>query len=181
MVLGTFETADGILERYAEALAGDATAYRNHVRRLLTFTTALAPALRDDAARLERLEIAGAYHDLGIWTHRTFDYLEPSLELARAELVARGLEEAEPEVAAIIVQHHKVTPYRGAFEDAVEPFRRADLIEVSLGLVTAGLPRATVRAVRSACPNAGFHARLVDLSLRRTLRHPLSPLPMLRW
>jgi hypothetical protein len=38
-----------------------------------------------------------------------------------------------------------------------------------------------VRAVRARIPNAGFHARLVKLTLRPLVRDPLHPLPMMKW
>jgi len=63
----------------------------------------------------------------------------------------------------------------------VEPFRQADWIDVSLGLLTFGLPRARLRAIFARWPNAGFHRRLVQLTLREARRHPLRPLPVLKW
>jgi hypothetical protein len=35
--------------------------------------------------------------------------------------------------------------------------------------------------VRRALPNRGFHQRLVVLTAQRCRRHPLSPLPMIKW
>ena len=64
---------------------------------------------------------------------------------------------------------------------SVETFRRADWIDVSNGMLRFGLPRAVVREVRRTFPDAGFHRRLLQLTLRRFRRHPLSPLPMMRW
>jgi hypothetical protein len=63
----------------------------------------------------------------------------------------------------------------------IEPFRRADWIDVSRGLLTFGLPRTRLRAIFARWPNAGFHKRLVQLTLREARRHPLRPLPVLKW
>ncbi len=71
--------------------------------------------------------------------------------------------------------------FRGPFERAVKTFRRADLVDVSLGLVRFGLPASQVRAVRKAFPKAGFHRRLLVQTARQFLRDPLHPLPMMRW
>jgi hypothetical protein len=178
LVRNEFPLVDEILGAHAPALGLAREAYRNHVVRVLNFVFALAPQLEGGG---EQVTIAAAFHDLGIWTDRTFDYLGPSRRLARDYLAARGLAHLAPEVEAIIEQHHKIRPYRGPFHLPVEAFRRADLVDVTLGVVRAGLEAGFVRAVRASLPNAGFHARLVVLTGRQLLRSPLRPLPMLHW
>ena len=103
------------------------------------------------------------------------------LQLINSEPESEGHAGWLPEVQTIIEQHHKLTRYRGPFERAVETFRRADLVDVSLGLVRFGLPPSQVRAVRKAFPNAWFHRRLLVLTARQFLRDPLRPLPMMLW
>jgi len=173
-----FPLVDEILEPHRDALGSDLSAYRNHVFRVLHFLCALSPALRDGR---EHILVAAAFHDLGIWTAGTFDYLDPSLRLAREYLTARGRADLWPEVDLIIRQHHKIRPYRGPFALSVESFRRADLIDFSLGRIRFGLEPSFVRSVRSALPNAHFHARIVEFAGRQFLRSPLHPLPMVRW
>jgi hypothetical protein len=168
------QVAEDILEAHAGALGKDLTAYKNHVMRVLRFFRLLG----GDCT--EHVVIAASFHDLGIWTAGTFDYLEPSVLLAEKYLEATDRSDHVDEVTAVIVNHHKLRPYRGPFEDSVERFRRADLADVSLGLIRSGLTRAEVRSVRSQLPNSGFHRRLFDLTLRQFLRHPLHPLPMVR-
>ena len=85
-----------------------------------------------------------------------------------------------PEVTAMIQEHHKLTAYRGDPAWLVEPFRRADLVDVSRGVVRYGLARATLSEIFARWPSAGFHARLLRLSLGRLRTHPWSPLPMVR-
>lgn len=80
----------------------------------------------------------------------------------------------------MIQEHHQVTPYGADPHGLVETFRRADLVDVSRGLVTFGLPRAFLRRIFAAFPNAGFHRRLIQLSLKRLRTHPRNPLPMYR-
>ena len=126
------------------------------------------------------MAIAAAFHDLGIWTEKTFDYLAPSESLARAYLGESGKTEWVSEITAMIHEHHKITRYKSNPTWLVEAFRKADSVDVSLGLITFGLPRSFVREVLSEFPNAGFHKRLVQLSFSRLLSHPLSPLPMYR-
>ncbi len=176
--LSTFGLVDHILGEYAQALGPDLPAYRNHVTRVLHFVFAIAPPLQ--SAPLPIL-IAGAFHDLGIWTAHTFDYLDPSTQLAHDYLKVHGLEMLWPEVDLIIGQHHKLRTYTGPCEASVEAFRRADLVDLSLGLIRAGLNPAFIQAVRAQFPNAHFHARLVAFTGRQLLRTPLNPLPMMRW
>ncbi|MBI5592618.1 MAG: HD domain-containing protein [Deltaproteobacteria bacterium] len=153
-------------------------AYRNHVYRVLNYLLLLAPEQSGDA---DLWHIAAAFHDLGIWTDGTFDYLEPSRRLARNYLGAKGLAHFVPEVEAIITHHHKLSPYRGVFSSTVEPFRQADLVDVSLGTIRFGISPAWVCAVKAEFPNAGFHRRLIALTCRQFLCNPVHPLPMVRW
>ncbi len=169
---------DAVLATHAPAIAGDLPGYRHHVYRVWNFALALAPPSADAT---EKLALAAVFHDLGIWTAGTFDYLPPSIALAAAHLAATGRSAWVPEVTAMIDAHHQVTPWRSRPDWLVEPFRRADWIDVTLGLRRFGLDRAFVTDVRRTWTDAGFHWRLVQLAGARWRRHPLSPLPMLRW
>ncbi len=177
MLLTGIATVDEVLHAHAARLGGDFTAYHNHVYRVVNLCAALAFA---DGAQVEKIAIAAVFHDLGIWTEGTFDYLPPSILLARAHLALIGRPEWAPEIVEMIAEHHKILPYRRNPEWLVEPFRRADWADVTLGLRTFGLPRGLVREIYAAWPAAGFHGRLVQLSLRRLRSHPLSPLSMFR-
>jgi hypothetical protein len=174
----TFPLVDEILQSHAEALGPDLPAYRNHVTRVLHLVFALAPQLQTAP---EPVLIAGAFHDLGIWTAQTFDYLDPSSQLAHDYLEAHGQQAFWPEVDLIIQQHHKLRSYRGPFEASVEAFRRADLVDLSLGWLGAGLQPEFIGALRAQFPNAGFHQRLVAFTGQQFLRQPWNPLPMMRW
>jgi hypothetical protein len=173
-----FPLVDDILTSHEAALGPDLPGYRNHVTRVLHFLFAMAPQLR---ASEEPVLIAAAFHDLGIWTARTFDYLAPSSRLAQDYLTAHGLDPLWQEVDLIIQQHHKLRSYRGPFSLSVESFRRADLVDVSLGLSRCGLKPHFIQSIRAALPNAHFHARLLAFTGQQFLRTPLRPLPMVRW
>jgi len=121
--LGALAALDGILRAHRHALGRDFDAYRNHAHRVAHLCIAQSPREHE---RIERIAIAAAFHDLGIWTARTFDYLQPSVVLASDYLAASSRQQWIPEVAAMILEHHKVFPYRGEAERFVEPFRRAD-------------------------------------------------------
>lgn len=174
----SFLLVDDILCAFAGTLGRDLRAYRNHIYRVLNYLLFLAPQHSENA---DLLLIAAAFHDLGIWTDGTFDYLEPSKRLARNYLAAKGLAYFEPEVEAIIHHHHKLTPYRGAFSSTVEPFRQVDLVDVSLGVIRFGIRPEWVCAIKAEFPNAGFHSRLIVLTCRQFLQSPFHPLPMVHW
>lgn len=168
---------DALLERHADALGADFVAYRNHTYRVANFYCLLDA---DDATDLDKLAVAAACHDLGIWTAHTLDYLAPSVALATAYLAEIGKTEWGVEVAAMVDNHHKLTRCGGDVPPSAETFRRADWIDVSRGRLRFGLARCAVVDVLALFPNAGFHRLLARLSLRRLARHPLRPLPMFR-
>ncbi len=166
-----------VIQMHSADLGADLMAYRNHTYRVVNFCLALFPA---EFMQLEKLSTAAAFHDLGIWTHHTFDYLKPSVGLACAHLIGTGQDEWSAEITEMILQHHKLFPYRRHPQWLVEPLRRADLVDVSAGLVTFGLPRELIREIYATWPTEGFHKRLVQLELARLRRYPWNPLPMVR-
>ena len=177
MLITEIPTLDQVLRAHAAALGRDFTAYHNHAYRVVNLGVALSSG---EPERLEKLAVAAAFHDLGIWTDGTFDYLPPSIRLAAAHLAHAGKAEWVPEVTEMIAEHHKVSAYREHPEWLVEPFRKADWIDVTRGLLSFGVPRRFVGELYARWPGAGVHKRLVQLSLTRLRTHPLNPLPMFR-
>jgi hypothetical protein len=168
---------DALFDRYAERFGRDQTPYRNHVYRIINLVAAQRPV---NDQELRKLELAGFFHDAGIWLAGTFDYLGPSARLACHYLAEQGLQAWDNEIHAMIVHHHKITPSEHPPGSLVEAFRRADWIDVSLGLVRFGIPRSQLREINLRFPNAGFHQLLASLSARQLLTQPWRPLPMLR-
>ena len=177
-LLTSLPTVEDVLDNHASELGRDFIAYRNHVYRVVNLCLAIVGDSRVD---LEKIAVAAVFHDLGIWTNNTFDYIAPSVAIARKHLAARGMAEWIPEIEAMIVDHHKVTPSHANPQSLVESFRRADWIDVSCGLRRFGLPRTFISAVATTWPSAGFHRRLVQLTIDRFWKHPLTPLPMVKW
>src|SRR5262249_4978250 len=171
-------TVDEVMDSHASVLGPDRIGYRNHVYRVVNLCLAIAG---ENPVELEKLAVTAVFHDLGIWTNHTFDYIAPSVALAREHLASRGMADWIPEVEATIVNHHKVTTSSANPGPLVEPFRRADWIDVSRGLRRFGVPRTFIATVAATWPSAGFHRRLVQLTIGRFWRHPLNPLPMVRW
>jgi HD domain len=192
-LLTSLPTVEEVLDKHASELGHDLTAYRNHVYRVVNLCLAI---VGDSRVEREKIAVAAVFHDLGIWTTHTFDYIAPSVAIAREHLAARGMADWIPEIEAMIVDHHKITasrpnPHpstiaRGTLSGVegrslVESFRRADWIDVTRGLRRFGLPRTFVAAVSDTWPSAGFHRRLVELTIDRWWKHPLNPLPMVKW
>lgn len=171
-------TLDAVLNAHAGALGSDFAGYRNHAYRVANLCLALSP--NNDAERCERIAIAAAFHDLGIWTAGTFDYLEPSIGLAGQHLARLNQSDRAAEIETMILEHHKLSRYRDHPDWLVEPFRKADLIDLSKGTVRFGVAHSVVTELFEQWPSAGFHKRIVQLSLNRLKTHPWNPLPMVR-
>ncbi|PYS40878.1 MAG: hypothetical protein DMG14_09210 [Acidobacteria bacterium] len=166
---------DGVLEAHATELGGDFTAYRNHAYRVANLCLAFST---EGQAHQEKIATAAVFHDLGIWTDHTFDYLPPSVRLARGHLIDSDKAEWIPQITKMILEHHRISPHHG--DPLVEQFRCADWVDVSKGLIIFGLSRTHVQEIFAAWPDAGFHKRLVLLGLKRLRTHPWNPLPMVR-
>ena len=69
---------DELLGRFRQEIGADLEKYANHVHRV--FETCV---MRDtDPANRHKYAIAAVFHDIGIWTAHTIDYLPPSMEQA---------------------------------------------------------------------------------------------------
>ena len=173
-LLTCIRTVDDVLNDHATALRADFIGYRNHVYRVVNLCVAIA-----GRNELEKIAVAAVFHDLGIWTSRTFDYIAPSIGLAHEYLLGHAREDWSAEIEAMISDHHKITTSKDP-KSLVEAFRRADWIDVTRGLRGFGVPRPFVARVFATWPDAGFHWRLVTLTLDRFRHHPLTPLPMVK-
>ena len=176
-VLARHPRVEEVLDAFGAELASDRVAYRGHVYRVFHFCRALGGVGdgRDDA-----IALAAAFHDLGIWSDRTVDYLPPSARRLRAHLAERGESAMADELARMVELHHKLTPCRGEGDVLVEAFRRSDLVDLSFGFLRFGMPADYVQEVQAAFPNAGFQWRVVQVVGGWALRHPLRPFPMMR-
>jgi hypothetical protein len=174
-LLNRISTVDDVLNRHAMALRDDFVAYRNHVYRVVNLCAAIG-----GRSELEKIAVAAVFHDLGIWTNGTFDYIAPSIALAHDYLVAGAREDWTDEIEGMIADHHKITPSTADPDSLIEAFRRADWIDVTHALRGFGTPRPFVAHLFATWPSAGFHWRLLTLALDRFRSHPLTPLPMVR-
>lgn len=166
------------MSSWQDVIGLDFAGYRNHCQRMITFCFALRHCTAEEQ---EKVAIAACFHDIGLWTAKTLDYLGPSVPPALEYLKRRGLEHWAEEITLMITEHHRLRALPASASPLVEAFRQADLVDFSLGLTRAGLPRVLVREVRQQLPNAGFHRTLARLSVAWFVRHPLNPAPMMKW
>jgi hypothetical protein len=163
---------EAVLDRYRDELGQQMLTYRNHVYRCITYHQMLIGGAIPDFAAL-----AWATHDLGIWTAGTFDYLGPSTDLASLHAGEFGITDVH-RARMLITEHHRLRP---ADDRMTDTFRRADLVDVSRGIIAGPIGRSQVHAVVAQLPYSGFHAFLAKGLTDYAVRHPLRPLPMLRW
>ena len=74
-------TFDSIVESYKPKIGKDFNGYRNHCYRVFQFCQALSDKELGEEDS-QKLQIALAFHDLGLFTDNTVDYLPPSMTLA---------------------------------------------------------------------------------------------------
>lgn len=167
---------EDILKRHRSDLNLDYDKYRHHVYRVLNFTLLLCEA---DARDTEALAVAAGFHDMGLWTIGTLDYIGPSVALAKEYIKEKQLKVSPKTVEQIISNHHKVTTYRD--NEVVEAFRKADLIDLSLGIISHGISGKEISEIYDVFPGEWFHTFILGEIIKSAFRNPLNPLPILKW
>jgi hypothetical protein len=172
----TNQTIENLLQNYQLALGKDFDKYRNHVYRVFL------NCLLIDSKKIneEKYAIAAVFHDVGIWTNQTIDYLDPSVEQARVYLNETGKQDWINEIIPMIKWHHKITRYQGVHSVITENFRKADWMDVSFGLINFGSDREKIKNNRKRFSNLGFHFFLIKKLVKNFFQHPLNPLPMFK-
>lgn len=166
-----------ILLEHQKVLGTHKTKYQNHVNRVFEICKILDP----EPTHHSKYAIAATYHDIGIWTANTFDYLKPSVELAKDYLQKNGKSAWIEEVGLMINQHHKLAKYKGDFQTTIETFRKADAIDLSFGLIRFSIQSRVIRKIQATYPTAGFHRFLIKMFFKNLLKKPWRPLPMFKW
>ena len=167
--------ADEILDSHRHCARGDESgwaAYRAHVYRVINFARALSPT----APELDyKLAIAAAFHDIAVFD--TLDYLVPSITAQDRWLQRTGRQAWSEELAVVIAEHHRLTRYGADRPHAAlaEAMRRADLIDVSQGVIRFGLPKTFVREVRRCFDATEFFTRVIPLGTVRAVRARQQP------
>jgi hypothetical protein len=139
---------------------------------VVNFARALTP---DGPDRDDKLAIAAAFHDLSAFD--TLDYLVPSIEAQDAWLQQTGRAAWSDELALIVAEHHRFSGYGPTrpYAPLVEAVRRADLVDVSQGLIRFGIPRSYVKEVRAAFDASAFFKRVIPSGTLRAIRRLQQP------
>ena len=176
-IISQNEHIDSVLATWQDFIGNDYKAYKNHVYRVLNFAANLHPLNPEEQ---EKLAIAAAFHDLGIWSHNTLDYLDPSVKLMETWLVSNGKAEWSSDLQEIVINHHKIRTVKN--NTLAEVFRKADLIDLTNGKFKFGLNKNVLSHIKSELPHHGFHNRLLELTYQQFKKTPFkNPLPMLKW
>jgi hypothetical protein len=171
------DKADELFERHASVFGDELPIYRGHVHRVIGVVGLQCEVPAEAAVPLG---VAGFFHDAGIWFDGTWDYLPPSARRATAELGEAEAQHAEL-VTSMINEHHRM---RRAHHDnpLVEAFRRADLTDVSAGLIGApGASRAQFKELVAEYPDKGFRPMLMRAFGRGLKESPARPAPMMKF
>ena len=174
-IVRSLPLAEEILESHRHRGRGDDAgwdAYKAHVYRVVNFARALCPEGPD---RDDKLAISVAFHDLAAFD--TLDYLVPSIVAQDEWLEKTGREAWGEELALIVAEHHRLGEYAPTRPHAplVEAVRRADLIDVSQGLLRFGLPRSYVKEVRTTFDARVFFRRVIPTGVLRAIRRRQQP------
>lgn len=174
----SFPLLDSILDKWQQIIGSEFVAYKNHCQRMINFCFILHQCSEEDK---KKIIIASAFHDIGIWTNNTVDYIPPSIPPAIEYLNKNGLESWSEEISLMISEHHKLRLYNDKPFPLVEVFRKGDLVDFSLGMVSFGIDKNVIKQVKNQFPNSGFHKFLLKIASKWFLRHPLNPAPMMKW
>ncbi len=172
---------DAVLKVHFQDAKHQLEMYKNHVQRVYNL------CLSQDQSEENRLKyaIAAVFHDIGIWSKNTFDYIEPSIIEAKMYLEKEGHAHLVKEVSIMIEMHHKRSAYTGENKNTVEVFRMADWMDVSLGLYHRasrrtgfGIDKKLYSNLTKQFPYKGFHYFLLKQTFKNFLKNPMNPLPM---
>ncbi len=150
------------LKKYKHLIGDDFDGYRNHIYRVMTYSMHF---LHNNETYMDVIGSALVFHDIGLWTDKTLAYLEPSARLARDAGKTYSSEELTLQ-ENIIVNHHKIWPFKGENGAVVEAVRKADWIDASNGMLNKGMPWRHIQAVKDTLPAAGFYNTLADIGPR---------------
>ncbi|WP_165485311.1 HD domain-containing protein [Protofrankia symbiont of Coriaria ruscifolia] len=161
------ELALQVLHERAGAIG---TPLEHHSERVYELAVLLAPT-----ADRELLRVAALMHDIGVLEPpgRTA-YVTVGAERARDQLESCGWQaERIRSCADAVERHHELRRQIGRGVE-VEAIRRADLIDLSSGLIRFGVLQADVQAVSTRHPRRGFTVALARIVGGLVLHAPRS-------
>ncbi len=177
-LITAIDSVEKIIGDHRKFMGDQFMPYKNHVYRVINFCFMFHDPTRDDA---EKVAIATAFHDLGMWPGDKIDYLDPSIRLAQEYLRSTGHADWIEEISLMIEYHHRFRRCPGHFPTLVEVMRKGDWVDATMGIRRFGLPRGQVKRVQNEIENLGFHDNLVRIAMKEFWKRPFNPLPMMKW
>ncbi len=164
---------DYILAHYRTQIGTDFERYNGHCYRVLNYVNLFG---------LEKEELYAAsviipFHDLGIWTHHSMDYLDNSVREAKRFFHEKNMGVEDELIDSMILDHHKMTSTKSSL---AEKLRKADLMDLSFGFIHFGRPGSQLKAIKSAFPSHGFQWDIYRKVTGYAVRHLGNPFPMMK-
>ncbi len=130
----------------------------------------------------EVLTVAAILHDIGLYPSVSTGgvYTRDGADLARGLLPRYGWTTERVERCADAIDHHHELRGQLSRGPEVEALRRADLVDVSGGLVRFGIDRDWLRRLNGSVPRRGLGGELAR-EVGRALRERPATLPRIFW
>jgi len=169
------ESFEIIFDKFKDLLGNNAMGYRGHCYRVLNYMHYLKLSEQD----MEIVAVAIPFHDIGVWSHNTMDYLEVSFLEARKYIRMNKLTVDEEQIETLILDHHTIRSLKD--RDLAEKMRKADLVDLSFGLIHFNIPSTFIRSVHKSFPYQGFQKNIYGKVIRYAFQNPKKPFPMLKF
>ena len=164
-IIQNIPEVESILTDYKDVIGSDYDGYRGHIYRVLSYSMHYLNN-NEQKQYLDVIAAALVYHDIGLWTDKQLDYLEPGCKHAKERFEGVFDQDKLDLMDGIITYHHKFTPYEGTNAHIINAVRKADMIDFSLGLVNYGMPDRHIQLIHQNIANNGFHMHLGEIGFR---------------
>ena len=145
-----------------------------HGLRVFLVADRLATAREAEIDR-EVLLIAGLLHDIGLYDQASHGgvYVTEGARFTAELLRERGWDDSRIQLCFDAIERHHETRSQWQRGPEVELVRRADLVDLTSGLVTFGLPREWLRDLSRSVPRDGTYATIGREVAKQLIHQPL--------
>mmetsp|Transcript_85636 Transcript_85636/g.105116 ORF Transcript_85636/g.105116 Transcript_85636/m.105116 type:complete len:219 (+) Transcript_85636:42-698(+) len=184
-IITEIDIFDTILDDYKSVINDQYNPYKNHCYRVINYFNLFWPInTTNNNIILEKVALSAVFHDIGLWTENTVDYIDPSVHEAQEYLKNNNKTDMIKDVSSMIDLHHKIRsidmseyPNNG---ELIETFRKSDWIDVTQGMLRFGLNKNDIKNIQITFPNLGFHDNLNRLA-KQAVMNRQNPIPMYKW
>jgi hypothetical protein len=162
------------LQRLREITGQTGGPMERHGLRVFLIADRLATARQLEVDR-EVLLITGLLHDIGLCDEASHGgvYVAEGAEFTAELLRAHGWDEERIRLCSDAVERHHDTRSQWERGAEVEVIRRADLVDLTSGLVTFGLPREWLRDLSRSVSRDGTYASVGHQVANQLIHQPL--------